>query len=67
MSVLLGSLVAVPAVAGTALLIAGRRAERVAGAVGVAAGAAVTVLAAVGSLQRPSVRAPFVAAGDLAL
>ena len=67
MSGLLVALVAVPAVAGTALLLTGRRAEPVAGAVGVAAGAAVALLAVAAALLRPAARAPFVAGGDLAL
>ena len=67
MSWLLWSLVGLPALAGTGLLLTGRRAGRAAAPVGVGAAAVVAVLAVVAAATRPSARAPFVAGGDLAL
>ncbi len=65
------TLVALPAAVGSAMLLIGRRADRIAGPAGVAT-AALLALAAVPvafptSGSRPSVATPFVAGADLAL
>jgi len=52
-------LIALPLVGGTALLVAGRPADRVAPAVGVAAAVVTVVLAVVAAVSRPEVSAPL--------
>ncbi|PZF86067.1 proton-conducting transporter transmembrane domain-containing protein [Jiangella anatolica] len=66
----LAGLVLVPAVVGVLLLLAGRRADRLAGPVAVVAGVVGVALAAITAVERPDVSAPFlgiVDGGDLAL
>jgi NADH-quinone oxidoreductase subunit L len=70
MSAVLSTLVLVPAVGGVTLLVTGRRADRLAGAVAVAVTAAVLALAATVAVARPQVSLPFlgvVNGGDLRL
>ncbi|WFE39831.1 proton-conducting transporter membrane subunit [Micromonospora sp. WMMD998] len=61
MSAALWALVVLPAVAGGMLLLAGRRADRVAPALALGVAALVTALAGTVALTRPSVDAPFLA------
>ena len=61
MSAALWALVVLPAVAGGALLLAGRRADRVAPALVLAVAVLVTALAVAVALTRPAVDAPFLA------
>ncbi|MBA2550382.1 MAG: NADH-quinone oxidoreductase subunit L [Nocardioidaceae bacterium] len=66
----LAALVLLPSVAGIALLLSGRRADRLAGPVGVLVGMAGVALAAAVAIGRPVVSAPFlgiVPGGDLEL
>ncbi|GGL07382.1 proton-conducting transporter transmembrane domain-containing protein [Mangrovihabitans endophyticus] len=67
MTAVLWAMIAVPAVAGAALALAGRRAERAAPAVAV--GVAVAVLAMTGTVAagRPTVTVPWVAGGGFGL
>ena len=67
MSLLLWSLVGLPALAGAGLLLTGRRATASAAPVGVTVAAVVAALAVVAAVTRPSARTSFVAGGDLAL
>ncbi len=67
MSLLLWSLVVLPAVSGGALLLSGRRGTAAASTVGVATASVVAVLSVVAATLRPSARVPFVTGGDLAL
>jgi NADH-quinone oxidoreductase subunit L len=59
--VLLSSLVAVPLLAGAGLVVAGRRADRVAPAAGVLVAAAALALAIAAAVTRPAADAPLVA------
>ncbi|MGC1211196.1 MAG: proton-conducting transporter membrane subunit, partial [Micromonospora sp.] len=61
MTALLWTLIALPAVAGGGLLLAGRRAVRAAAPVAVCVAVMTTVLATVVAVTRPSVSAPFLA------
>ncbi|MFR9780476.1 NADH-quinone oxidoreductase subunit L [Micromonospora sp. MS34] len=63
MTAVLWCLVALPAVAGGGLLLAGRRAGPAAGAVALAVAAVVTVLAGLVAVARPVAGAPFLPAG----
>ncbi|NEE02044.1 proton-conducting transporter transmembrane domain-containing protein [Phytoactinopolyspora halotolerans] len=63
-SSVLAMLVLLPAAAGTALLVAGRHADRAAGSVAAAATITVTGLAVVAADIRPAVSAPFVRTVD---
>ncbi|WP_116451297.1 NADH-quinone oxidoreductase subunit L [Blastococcus litoris] len=70
MTAALAALVLLPAVTGAALLIAGRRADRVAGPAAVGITGVAVVLAALSAAARPSISAPFlgiVDGGDLRL
>ncbi|MBF6289944.1 NADH-quinone oxidoreductase subunit L [Nocardia farcinica] len=58
---MLWSLIALPGLAGAALLVCGRRADRVAPVLGVAVAAVSTVLAALTAVERPSGSAPLLA------
>ncbi len=60
-------LVILPGAVGTVLCLGGRRTDRVARSLAIAAAAAVTALAAVVAFDRPAVSAPFVAGADFAL
>lgn len=70
MTAALAALVLLPAAGGATLLVAGRRADRVAGPVAVGLGAAALALAAAVAATRPRLSAPFlgvVDGGDLRL
>ncbi|WP_324277006.1 hypothetical protein [Blastococcus brunescens] len=70
MSAVLGALVLLPALTGAGLLVAGRRADRVAGPLAVAVAVAGVALAALVAGARPSLSVPFlgiVDGGDLRL
>ncbi|CCG02864.1 proton-conducting transporter membrane subunit [Blastococcus saxobsidens] len=70
MSAVLGALVLLPALTGAGLLVTGRRADRVAGALAVAVTAAGVVVAALVAGTRPRLSVPFlgiVEGGDLRL
>ncbi|MGH3949684.1 MAG: proton-conducting transporter membrane subunit [Pseudonocardiaceae bacterium] len=57
---LIASLIAVPLVLGSALLLSGRHADPYAAAVGIGAAGATTVLAVLNAVHRPEVSVPFV-------
>ncbi|TSD93777.1 NADH-quinone oxidoreductase subunit L [Skermania sp. ID1734] len=58
---MLWSLIAVPAIVGGTLLLAGRRADRCAAGIALGAAAATLALSIVNAAQRPTVSAPFLA------
>ncbi|MBL1074316.1 NADH-quinone oxidoreductase subunit L [Nocardia sp. 2] len=60
-------MIALPAIAGTALLVCGRRADRVAPSTSVTVAVAATALAILNALDRPEVSAPFLTGIPLSL